>query len=170
MLARLAAHRAATEALERALKDDAEQEYVTNGTVPTWRIGSSRITGAVNHTRVEIVNQDEFMEWARDRCPDEVAEVTRLEFRNPAVQEKIREELLLKSTETYPSLAAWSPGDTAPVVIDEGAEVVPGVRFVKGGGYRSTSITIDPAVKRDMARLALEYVRSGDLSVFELSE
>lgn len=133
----LAAHEAAAKALRDDLVAEARREVEENGTAPTWRLPHGRITTALTRNRVEIVDQDAFMDWLFQQHPTEVVERTVREVRNPAWLRRELEEM-----------AAETP---------ELADGIPGLVFVKGGEYRSTSFTLETDVKELMRNAAALY-------------
>lgn len=156
------AHRAAAGALEASLKDEAAAEYEQHRARVSWDwtdMGS--VVASLNHNAVVVTDPDAFMEWMKVNAPHQVQPVTTWTFINPDWVNKV----LLPSLEPVaiadddPEPAEAKPGDRLPVLDmgEGGGVVVPGVRWVKGGGLRSVSVKPDPAVTRRLNLAAAAY-------------
>lgn len=167
LVRRLAAHKAAAAALEDALKRDARAEYEEQGTAPTWRLDGARVQVSLSTDRCVVADEETFMDWFAALLPDEVVTSTVRVVRNPAVLKQFLENIAahgpVPDGETPRDL---SPGDTTEAA-DGAGQVVPGLRWVKGGEYVATSIYVDPTVKRRLAASAARYVEGAPMPELE---
>lgn len=156
----LAAHREAVRALENAIRADARHEYEANGSRAVWDIpGVAQVVSSVTHDHVEVVDQQAWLKWVQERYPHNVRMVP--ELINPDWGKQ------LLATLAEPVYAAIDDGDdyleafqaardAGQVLAADGA-VVPGLVFVKGGAFKTASVTVDRGYQRRLAKTAQMY-------------
>lgn len=159
MVRELAALEALAGAMRDALKDEARGEYEGNGTAPSWRLADgSLVTGSVHNDRCEVANQDAFMAWLVEHMPQLVHMV--VVPRDPKVVAAFLAEVAESGPRPDPETGErpdLEPGDQADNAAD-----IPGVTFVKGGLFKTVTVTIDPGSKRRLKAAALAYLAGGE--------
>ena len=148
LVRRLLAHRAAADALEDALKADAREEYEGNGTAASWRMDFATVSASISHDTVEVADVATFHAWLAGRSPSEIETVTVLRVRNPEWRSQ-----LLKG------YAAMHDPEQGDVVHDVHGEVVPGLRFVRGGRFVTASVVPARGVKGLLGQAARAYAQ-----------
>lgn len=148
VIVRIAAHEAAAAALREALTTEARNELIENHTAPSWRLrDGSLVAVSMTQPHLRVLDEDAFIAHSRDKYPDEFVEVTEIRWRNPAFRKRILAELT-----------------AMPLVVEAAHErgELEFLEFVKGGEYRTTSITIAPETKERMAASARTYALAGE--------
>jgi hypothetical protein len=149
-----ALHNAAALALKAELEREAREEYEESGTRPTWTLPAARVSGATHHDHAEVADPVAFFDYLEHRFPTEVVTKTVREVRNQRWLNDLLEAWVALGPVEPP---AGGLADEPPGVRDEDGVLIPGLKWMAGGGYKSTSITVDPAVKRDLAAIAAAY-------------
>lgn len=154
------AHRAAAAALEASLKDEAAGEYEREHVRVTWEWpGAGQVVASLRHDAVTITDQETLTAWLRVNYPHQVRQVTRWEPINTAwlTDEFLAGLVPTPFADDEPEPAKAAPGDRLTVVDPNGGAVVPGVRWVKGGGLASVAVKPDRDAVRRMNLAAAEY-------------
>lgn len=140
--------------IRRDLKADAAAEFIKEGMAPTWKADGITAAASRTHDRVEIADEDEFMVWLLENHPEWVRTVV-----VPINPEQIKQ--YLASLATFgPSLEEDEPmpepGRSAPTYAR-----VPGLLWVRGGEFKTVSVTVETPVKRELAKLARTALDGG---------
>lgn len=159
------AHRAAARAMEASLKDEAAAEYEREGVGVSWRLpGDGMVLTSLRNDSVTVTDEAAFLAWVKVNFPERVRVVEtvyggwqaaflgRLEpyVGDPAVpDERDPEELW----------ALLQPGERATALDPETGAVIPGVRFVKGGGLASVAVRVNKDAERRMNLAAAAYAQ-----------
>lgn len=141
----LAACDALAAELRKKLRAEAEVEYRDQGCAPTWRMPGFTVTSSVTHNGVAVDDQAAFVAYVAEAYPTEVETVTVTRVR-PAWQERFLKDVV---------------GRGEPPC-DADGRVIPGLRFVPGGEFKSVSVTPAPATK-DELRFTARQIASGAL-------
>lgn len=152
----MVAHRAAAAALEAVLKDEAADEFERQKTAVQWRWGGGVLSTNLNHDAVVIRDREAFMAWLKVNYPHQVVTETVI-VTKPINNAWLDEELLARLVAEVSDDDPVKPGDDLPVMDPDGGALVPGVRWVKGGGLRSVSIKPEPAIVRELNIAAAVY-------------
>lgn len=134
----LAACRALEKVLQDTLEADARNE-VDKGTPPTWRPPGITVSCHTHQPWVSVYDQDAWLKWCQDRHPDQVETLTRV---RPAFQTAY--------------LKAVAKRGSPPQAKD--GEIIPGLDYHPGGGFRSISLLVAEALKVHMEDMAQEMV------------
>jgi hypothetical protein len=157
LMRRLAAHKAAAAACERALKAEAERNYIEQGTADTCRVPDvGTLSVSLTQSATNVVNQDVLLDWLEKNHPDQVVEEV-------VTVRRVRSQkwLSLMMAEWEPVDPDYvEPGDATSCMDDEGT-IIPGVEWRKGGRYLHASVTVDAGLKRQYAAAAVAYVQHG---------
>ena len=131
--------------LRRALKADAKAAFTQDEVSVNWAADGVTAAGSRTHDRVEIADQDELMCWLIEHHPDWV--MTVVVPRNP---EHLKTWLAdLAKAGPHEGHLPEAPGGTAPVQGD-----IPGLVWVRGGCFKTLSVTVDGTAKRRLASVA----------------
>lgn len=147
-----ALHAAAAAALKTELEREARGEFEREGVRPTWNLPAARVSVSTTHDRAIVSDQEAFFDFLERQYPTEV--------QRKVVREVRSQEWLKKLLEAWAALGPVEPPedtDRAPGVQTPDGTVVPGLEWRRGNEYVSTSITVDAAVKRELAALAAAY-------------
>ena len=157
----IALHRAAAEALEAELKNQAEEEYTAQGTSVTWRWGAERLSTNLVRAGATITDREALFDWLERNT----AAVTTRTVRevSPAFLEDFLSDLAINlDTEDEAEVKrSKQRGELFTVFDHRTGGIVPGVRFTTGGTLSSISLVISDAAKR-YARQAVEAYVQGD--------
>lgn len=155
------AHKAAYRALEASLKDDAAEEYEREHVGVSWRLpsGGSIFTSHA-HDAVVVTDHAAFLAWVERAYPDEVQTVKQV--RESWFTAFSKHGLAVISNDdngdiTNPDEGA--PGERFEVADANGGELVPGLRWVRGGGLTSVSVKVDKDAERRMNLAAAAYAQ-----------
>lgn len=154
------AHRAAAAALEADLKNEAAEEYALHGARVSWEWpGAGSVVASLNHDAFLVTDQDAFMAWLASDSPHQVRARTGWEAINPKwLSETYLPGLVpLDEDEDVEGVAPPRPGDRRPVACPDTGAIVPGVRWVRGGGLRSVAVKADQDAVRRLNRAAADY-------------
>lgn len=150
------AHKAAASALENALKDAAAAEFEEEGVRVTWALpGGGQVVTSLTHDAAVITDPEALLIWVKGQFPEQVQ---RTEQVRPAYVSKLLSSVVpieLDPEERQPEEAV--PGTRFCVVLPGDGAVVPGIRWVKGGGLSSVAIRNDKAAVQRMNLAAAEY-------------
>ncbi len=154
MLRLLAVAEAVAGQVRKRLKDDAEKSFTGDGVSVSWNADGVSCVGSRTHDRVEVADQDDFMEWMVAEHPEWVQMI--VVPRNPEHVKAWLADLAKAGPEggIYPKDA----GGTAPVAGD-----IPGLVWVRGGQFKTVSITVDGTAKRELGKLAAKSLDGGTL-------
>jgi hypothetical protein len=158
-----ALHAAAAAALKDSLEREAREEYEKTGTRPTWNLPAARVSVATVHAHAEVADPTAFFDYLEHRYPTEVVTRTVREVRD----QRWLTDLMAGWVELGPVEPPESAlPDEPPGVRDHDGVVIPGLKWMAGGGYKSTSITVERDVKRELAAIAAAYAAgTGELPV-----
>lgn len=123
--------------LRRQLKADAAAEYAEQGTAPTWRLPGFTVSTSITHPTVEVVDEPAFRRWVEVEYPTEIETIKRV---RPAWQAAFLAEVTRR-------------GDPP---CDAGGIVLPGLRYVPGGEFRSVSVLPSADTKSVLRTMAQE--------------
>lgn len=154
------AHRAAAAALEADLKNEAAEEYAEHGARVSWEwAGAGSVIASLNHDTVIVTDQDAFLDWLAADSPHQVRPRTGWEVINPKWLAEVYLPGLVPQEEydDLDAIAEPRPGDRRSVMCPDSGALVPGVRWVRGGGLRSVAIKADPAAMRQLNLAAATY-------------
>lgn len=157
------AHKAAASALENSLKNEAADEYEREGVRVTWELtGGGQVIASLRHDSVSVTDPAALLAWVKVHRPDQVQT---LEQVRPAYVDQLLREVVpvaveLDDEESFEPEEAH-PGASFPVVLCGDGVVVPGVRWVKGGGLASVAIRNDRAAVTRMNLAAADYAAGG---------
>lgn len=153
------AHSAAAAALEKRIKAKVRAAYDEEGSADTWRLAAGSVSASLDHDRVEVVDEEAWLDWVRQHHPDEIVMV-------PTVRPASREALLGGLLPVDPD--ELEPGE-ATSCMDSDGTVVPGVALRRGGTFRSVSLRPDSDTKRRLAAAAEAYASgAGPMPLLEL--
>lgn|SRR6185436_7556883 len=155
MVRQLAALEALAGAMREALKDEARSEFEGNGTAPSWRLpDGSLVVGSVHGDRCEVTDADAFMAWLVEHMPQVVHTV--VVPRDPKVVTAFLAEVAESGPRPDPTTGErpdLEPGDQGDNAAD-----IPGVVFVKGGLFKTITVTVEPTAKRKLKAAAQAYL------------
>lgn len=160
LVRRLAAHRAAVDALETALDADLRAEYAEQGTRGTHRLDGARVTASVYANTAVVAEETLFLLWLRKRYPGVVIEQTKLVVASSTWLKGFLESAA-KRGPVARRLGDLEETEVLDAVTDSTGEVIPGVRYRAGGEYKSTSMTVDPEVVARLSLAAQRYASEG---------
>lgn len=148
----LAVAEAVAGAIRKELKTDAEKSFVDDGVSASWSSDGVSCVGSRTHDRVEVADQDELMCYLVKHHPEWVTTV--VVPRNP---EHLK-TWLADLAKAGPEGGVWpeQPGGSAPVAGD-----VPGLVFIRGGQFKTVSVSVDGTAKRELAKLATVSLAGG---------
>ncbi len=129
--------------LRKKLRSDAEVEFREQGCAPTWRIPGFTVTASITHNGVAVDDQAAFVGYVAAAYPTEVETVTVTRVRQ-AWQERFLKEVVARGEPPC----------------DADGTVVPGLRFVPGGEFKSVSVT-PTADSRSELRATAKEIASG---------
>jgi hypothetical protein len=112
---------------------------------------------SLNHNAVVVTDSDALIEWMKVNHPHQVRPVTTWTFINQDWLNKVFLAGLEPFHEDEGGEQLLAPGERLAVLDPAGGALVPGVRWVKGGGLRSVSVKPDPAVTRRLNLAAAAY-------------
>lgn len=147
------AHKAAAEQCEAALKSRAldafEKGDLASGPLP----GLGRVELRFSQGGPSVVPEleQQFLMWLRERMPDEVVVVFKL--RDPGYA-----KLYLGQQATPVDPDELGPGEPT-FMVDKRGEVIPGVKWTKGGRLETVALTRDSDMKRRLDKAAHGYAR-----------
>jgi hypothetical protein len=167
------AHRAAAAALEASLKNEAADEFEVHGARVSWEWpGAGSVVASLNHDAVIVTDEKAFLEWLSLTKPHQVIRECRL----VVINQKWLQEIFLTSLAPFVGepgvpdhrnpedlLALLQPGERMATFDPETGAVVPGVRWVKGGGLRSVSVKADSSTTRRLNFAAADYAAGAGL-------
>lgn len=150
------AHRAAASALEASLKDEAAEEAEREGAKINWSWpGQGQVYTSHNDDASTVTDPAALLTWVKSNYPEQVQVIEAI---RPAWLKVFLDtvEPIPDGDET-PEPERVAAGDRLNVVDPRGGAIVPGVRWVKGGGLRSVSVKPDPDATRRMNLAAAAY-------------
>jgi hypothetical protein len=162
-----ALHQAAANALAASLKDEAVEVYEKEGSADRWKLAAGEVYVSTTTTGAHIEDREVFLDYLEEHT----AAVQRIEVRT--VPDSFMESFLTKGVEPVVLDAGQTPegpeaartptakelgvrGATFSVQ-DANGRLVPGVRYVVGGGFFSAGIKLDAGLKRELAMRAYDY-------------
>jgi hypothetical protein len=156
------AHRAAARALESSLKDEAAEEYEREGVGVSWRLpGDGLVLTSLRKDSVTVTDEAAFLAWV-DMCyPDEVRTVrfVRESWREAFFKHGLAVIANAADGEKITNPDEGAPGERFEVADANGGSLVPGVRWVKGGGLASVAVRVDKDAERRMNLAAATYAQ-----------
>lgn len=150
------AHRAVAQALESSLKTEMADTFEREGARETWDLpGLGQVVGSVSHDSVSIHDMDALVDWLNTYHGHQVREVHTKEVINPGWLKDVFLAGLTPMDADDPDFEP-APGDSTLLMDAEGT-IVPGVRWVKGGGYAGASVKPDSSTARRLKEAAVKY-------------
>ena len=125
--------------LRKALRADAEAEYVEQGTAPTWRMPGYTVSTSISHDAVVVADEKAWRAWVGRDHPGEIETVS-------YVRRSFQDAFLASLGEN----GRMDPPHTAD------GEIVPGLVFVPGGEFRSVSVLPMPATRSSLRAIAAD--------------
>ena len=150
------AHKAAASALEASLKDAAAEEFNAEGVRVSWEMpGGGLVYASLHKDAATVTDAAALLAWVKANRPDQIQVI---ESVRPAYLEALLQQVVpVEMGEEEPQPEDAKPGASFAVVLDGDGNVIPGVRWVKGGGLSSVSIRNDPSAVRRMNLAAAAY-------------
>lgn len=157
----LLAHRAAAQALEASLKTEMADTFEREGARETWDLpGLGQVVGSVSHDSVSIHDPAALIDWLNTNHSHQVREVHTKEVINPGW---LKDVFLAGLTPMDPDDEEPGPGATT-LLMDADGTVVPGVRWIRGGGYAGAAVKPDSSTTRRLREAADRYaIGAGDM-------
>lgn len=142
----LAALEATAGVIRSELKAEAAATFAQDGMAPSWAAEGVTVTGSLIHDCLEVVDEDELMAFLVKEHPDWV--MTVVVPRNPDHLRKwLKEQAALGPIDS--AVGKLKPGQHAA-----GKAAIPGTVWVKGGGFKTVSVTVEASTKKRLAELA----------------
>lgn len=133
---------------KRLLDADLRYELEHNETRISADMGWATLTASQEHDSLEVENDQDFLEWVRERYPHNVEVVLRVP--NTEWLTKLRGQLLEQ-------LKAGQMTDCPP-----------GTKIAYGGAFKTTSLTVKPAEKTRLEEGYLAMINAGELPVLDI--
>jgi hypothetical protein len=148
------AHRAAAKALEDNLKEEMTETFTREGARETWDLpGLGQVVGSVTHDSVAVHDMDALVDWLNTYMPHQVREVHRKEVINP---NWLKDVFLAGLTPLDDDETEPGPGASTLLMNAEGT-IVPGVRWVRGGGFAGAAVKPNSSTARRLLDAAKQY-------------
>lgn len=167
LVRRLIVHEAAAKEIKNALKAEGEHEHRENGTTTAYRMAYARVTGSETADHLDVVDVDAFLAYLAGRYPSEVTTRTVQVVRNSDWLAQVKDALARMSRLEYDDIPEDEERPPRGPVIDGDGTVIPGVAFVPGGDYITTSVTPTTTARRRALTAARKGILEGDWSALE---
>lgn len=150
----MVAHAAAAKALRVALETESKFEVEVNETRSTWNIPGIAAYASVEHDSAIVSDPEAFMDYLEQNHPTEVVRREIREIRVPS--------WLAARMEEWAALGPVLPPEDAlpdepPGVRTADGTVIPGLKFRRGGAFRSLSVKPGNTAARQLAATARRY-------------
>ena len=147
------AHAAAAKALRTMLENEAENE-AEEGTRVTWNIPGVAAFASLEHDSAIVADPEAFMDYLEQNHP---TEVVREEIRRVRVPSWLSARM-----EEWAGLGPVPPPEDAlpdelPGVRTPDGTVIPGLKFRRGGGFKSLSVKPGGTAARQITAAARRY-------------
>jgi hypothetical protein len=160
------AHKAAAEAIRTELEKEARREAL-EGTRVTWSTPGVAAYASLEHSTAVISDPEAFMDYLEQHFP---TEVVRREIREVRVQSWLSAKL-----EEWAKLGPVPPREGAlpdelPGVREPDGTVIPGLKFKRGGAFKSLTLRPEGEAKRRLDMIARRYaIEAGSFTSLTLA-
>lgn len=167
LVRRLIAYEAAAKEIKRALRAEGEHEHRENGTTTGHRMAYARVTGSETADHLDVVDADAFLAYLAGRYPSEVTTRTVQVVRNTDWLAQVKDALARMSRLEYDEIPEGEERPSRGPVVDADGTIIPGVAFVPGGDYITTSVTPTMTARYRALTAAKKGILEGDWSALE---
>jgi hypothetical protein len=148
------AHTAAAKALRAELEAAARHEHDHEHVRVKWDVPGIAAFATQAHDHAEVADPDAFFTYLEKRFPTEIITRTVREVRNQRWLSDLLEAWVKRGP--APRRPSALP-DEPPGVLDEDGSLIPGLKWVAGGAFKSLTVKPDGAVSRRLDQAARRY-------------